>query len=168
VAKNLDEINTTADEFQTDSGQATDAQRLEEGRALADSGLTGGLAAQQSETADTQRNTAEKRQVRDFQRKRTEQTLFKTRTFEDLSRSSELATEDKEKGVKRVQFDLDSFIKDQDLDKEAERTKLEAERLQAVGQEQTNQAKLAYARYLANIRDPAQLAAASQIYGGIF
>lgn len=168
VAQNVADINQSADIFQTDTGVAADANRIAQARELAQSGLTGGLGAQQAETAQTQRNTAEKRQEQEFQKQRQQQDLFKTRTFEDLARSGELATKATEKGKTAAKFDLDAFIQGQGFEEQNTRNSLESNRLEAIGREQGNRSKLAFNQYLANIRDPAQLLAASQIYGGAF
>jgi hypothetical protein len=168
VSQNQADINQNADQFQTDTGQAFDANRIAQADQIAKSGLSGGLAAQQGEAAQIQGNTAEKRQEQQFQKQRDAQELFKTRTFEDLARSGELATQAEAKGERQAQFDLNNFIQDQGLAETQKRNELEASRLQQVGAETQNQAKLAFQRYLANIRDPAQLAAAAQLYGGSF
>lgn len=168
MAQNVADINQSADIFQTDTGTAADANRIAQARELAQSGLTGGLGAQQAETAQTQRNTAEKRQEQEFQKNRTQQELFKTRTFEDLARSGELATKATEKGKTAAKFDLDAFIQGQGFEEQRTRSSLEADRLQAISREQGNRSKLAFNQYLANIRDPQQLLLASQIYGGAF
>lgn len=168
VATNQADINQAADTFQTDTGQAADAARINEARQLAQSGLSGGLGAQQQEATQTQRNTAEKRQEQDFQKQRTQQELFKTRTFEDLANSGELATKATEKGKTAAKFDLDSFIQNQGFEAESKKSTLEAARLGAVASEQQNRAKIAYSQYLAGIRDPAALQAAAQIYGSAF
>lgn len=168
VAQNQADINQQADIFQTDTGQAADAARIAQARQLAQSGLTGGMGSQQQEAAATQRNTVEKRQEQQFQQQRQQQELFKTRTFEDLARSGELATQARQKGEKAAKFDLDSFIKNQGFETEAKKATLESQRQSQVLQEQQNQARLAYNQYLARIRDPAQLAAAASLYGGSF
>lgn len=168
VAQKQADINQGADQFQTDTGQAFDANRIAQARQLAAGGDIGGLDAQQQEGAQLQRNTAEKRQEQQFQQQRNAQELFKTRTFEDLARSGDLATQAEAKGEKAAQFDLNSYMQNAGFAEQNKRGELEAQRLQAVAAEQQNQAKLAYQRYLANIRDPAQLAMASQIYGGAF
>lgn len=168
VAQNQADINQGADVFQTDTGQAADAARIAQARELAQSGLTGGLGAQQKEAATTQRNTAEKRQEQEFQKNRQEQELFKTRTFEDLARSGELATKATAKGKKAAKFDLDVFIKNQGFQEKSTRQSLEQQRLEAIQRDQQTRQANAYAQYLAGIRDPAQLLAAQQLYGGVF
>lgn len=168
VAQNQADINQAADVFQTDTGVAADANRITQARQLAQAGLTGGLGAQQQETATTTRNTAEKRQEQEFQKNRDQQELFKTRTFEDLARSGELATKATEKGKTAAKFDLDSFIQNQGFQEQSQRQSLEAQRLEAIQRDQKTRQANAYAQYLASIRNPAQLLAAQQSYGGIF
>jgi hypothetical protein len=165
VGQNIADITQAEDQFQTDAGQAFDANRLATARTA---GGEGGLAAQEDEAAIAQRNTVEGRQAEQVKQQRQQQQLFKTRTFEDLGRSGELATKAKVKGEKAVKFDLDNFIKMQGFEEESTKGELEAQRLERVTQEAGNQAKLAYTRYLAGIADPAQLAAAAATYGGVF
>ena len=164
VATNIAEVNQTADEFQTDSGQEFDQARLE----IARQASTGGLGAQKTEGATKTRNTQEGRQVQKFEVAKQQQELFKTRTFEDLAKSSELAKTNTEKGKKQAKFDLDSYIESADFEEKAQRNSLEQDRLQAVAREQGNQGKLLFNQYLAGISNPAQLQAAVGTYGGSF
>lgn len=164
VAANIAEVNQTADEFQTDSGQEFDANRLD----LARSVTGGGLGAQKLEKAKESRNTTESRQVQKFQTAKANQELFKTRSFDDLARSGVLAGEATEKGKAAEKFDLDSYIQDSEFVEKNKRNELEQSRLQAISQEQGNQAKLLFNQYLAGIKDPAKYQAAIQTYSGAF
>jgi hypothetical protein len=168
VATDVANINQQEDIFQTDTGQAADAGRIQQARDLAQSGLTGGMGAQQVESAVDKRNTAEARQGAEFDQARAQQELFKGRTFEDLARSGELATKAKEKGVTQATFDLDNYIKNQGFETESKKSELESSRLAQVLTEQSRQAKLLYQQYLSRISDPARLAAAASTYGGAF
>lgn len=168
VGQNQAEINQSADIFQTDTGTEAATGRIAQARDLAQRGLTGGLGAQEQETAQVQRNTVEGRQEQQLQTQRKAQELFKTRTFEDLARSGELAAKSTQKGKVAAKFDLDAFIQGQGFDEAEKKNSLEAGRLGAISSETQNRAKLAFNNYLANIRDPAQLLLASQTYGGAF
>ena len=110
TAKNLADINTTADQYQTDTGQKFAADRITQAGDLAKSGLTGGIGAQQTEASTLARNTAEARQGVKFQQGRVDQELSKARTFEDLARAGELAKSSATKGEKQANFDLGNFI----------------------------------------------------------
>lgn len=168
VAQNQGQINQTADEFQTDTGSAFDIARRAEAAAVAKAGLTGGLGAQQAEASQLTRNTAEKRQEGQFTEQRVQQELFKARTFEDLTKAAERAKTSAEKGKTAAKFDLDTYIQNQNFETEAERNTLEAQRLQGIGNEQQNQARLLVNSFINKISNPAQRQAAIQTYGGIF
>lgn len=161
VATNQAQINTTADQNQTDTGQAFDASRL----ALAKTASTGGLGAQQLEAAQTNRNTSEQRQEEGFTQKRQEQELFKTRSFEDLARSGALAGTSAEKGKKAANFDLDTYIQNAGFTEQDKRNELEQARLQAVSGEEDKQQKIITNNWINSIADPAQRQAALQAYG---
>lgn len=167
VALNQQEIAQNADQFQTDAGQQFDESRLDLARATAAGGLTGGLGAQKQVQATVARNTQEERQTQKFQQAKAAQDLFKTRTFEDLAKTDELNKVTGEKGKKQSKFDFDSFIQNLGFSEQNTRNTLEQERLQRIGDEQRNQAKLQFNQYLAGIRDPAQLQAAVQTYGSL-
>lgn len=164
VAQNLGDINTQADEFQTDVGQQFEQDRLNLARQVS----TGGLGQQTQETALSQQNVAEKRQEVKFQQARTQQELFKGRTMEDLLRSDELSKTAKVKGEKQVKFDLDNYIQSLGYQEQQTRNQLEQERLQRISGEAQTQAKLRFNQYLSRITNPAQLAAAVSTYGGAF
>lgn len=164
VATNQAQINQTADQFQTDSGQKFTADRL----ALAKASSGGGLGAQTIENATLGRNTAEKRQEQQFQQSREQQELSKVRTFEDLARSGELATTSKEKGVAQKNIDLANFIQNQDIETADKRNQLELERQARIGQEQSAQGKILVNNFLQSISNPAVNQAARQAYGNLF
>lgn len=168
TATNIGEINTAADQFQTDTGQQFDASRITQAEDLAKSGLTGGLGAQQAESSTLARNTTEGRQEQKFQNSRTAQELSKARNFEDISRAGELASQTKEKGVKQEKFDLASFIENQGFETNLKKTELEGQRLLAVLQKQSTIGKGLVANFIAAISDPAQRDAATRAYSGLF
>lgn len=168
VNKNITDVNVNADEFQTDSGEQFTDERLQQAREISAAGLTGGLGSQKAQKAVETRNKIETRQVRKFEEQKVAQQLFKTRTFQDLEKSDELNLSKSEKGKKQAKFDLDSYIEASNFDEQNKRNELEARRLEAIQTNQGAQSKLLFNNYLANIRDPRQLAAAMSTYGGIF
>lgn len=168
ASANIGNINTQADQFQTDNGQTFDATRLQQARDLSQSGLTGGLGAQQQEAAQQANATTEARAGAQTTQDVQAQQLAKARTFEDLAQSGALAQQSKEKGVKAAQVDLTDFITNQGFDLENEQQKLEQDRLKSISQEQQNQSKLLLNQFLAKISDPGQYTAAVNAYGGLF
>lgn len=164
VAQNIADVNQNADQFQTDSGQAFDAQRLD----LARNTSTGGLGQQKLETAQTTRNTQESRQVQKFQAAKDQQELFKTRSFDDLARSGKLAGESATKGKTAAKFDLDTYIQNAAFTEKDTRNKLEQSRQDEINQKARSYAKDAYASYIRNIVDPAQRLAGVAQYGSSF
>lgn len=164
TANNLGQINQTADEFQTDSGQQFNADRL----ALARVSSGGGLGAQQQEQAQLNRNTQEKRQETKFQTARDEQELLKARTFEDLARSGKLATSNRDKGVKQQQVDLANFIQNQGFETENKRNELERSRQSDILQNQSQQARQLFEKFISTLSDPGVQQATRQAYGGAF
>ncbi len=163
------DINTANDVNQLDTGNQFEDTRLAEARAQAAAGVLGSGAGNRStRAATTARNTTEGRQNEAFQEKRKEVELFKTRSFQDLAKSSELAGTGAEKSKKQAKFDLDSYIQNADFAEKDTRNKLEEQRLQRIADEQRNQAKLQFNNYLAKIKDPAQYEAAIRTYGGAF
>jgi hypothetical protein len=168
VAQNISQINTNADQFQTDSGQQFTADRLQQAKQISQSGLTGGLGAQQKEAVQTAQNTAEGRQTQQFQQQKFDQELTKARTFEDLARSGAIATKGAEKGKKQVQVDLANFLTNQKFETKKGKRNIKEERLQKLAQKQSDYGKLAVNRFIRSISDPAKRAAAQSAYGGIF
>lgn len=168
VAQNVAELGLQEDQFQTDTGEQFDQDRLQQARQQAASGVTGGLAAQQVEQAEKQRNVQEERQVKEFQTAKDQQQLFKNRTFDDLTRADKQTKEDTATKKKQEKFDLDNYIKSQKYNtKEFKRT-LEKSRLDQIKDTTGTYARSAYNRYLAGIADPLQIVAASQKYGSSF
>lgn len=113
VQNNTNTINNQTDQFQQDSGTAFDQQRQQQAAQIAQSGLTGsGLGSQQQQQATTQRNTAEGRQVQNFNQAKDAQQLLKTRTFEDLARSNTLGAAQTGHGKDTNALDLARYIED--------------------------------------------------------
>lgn len=165
---NIGQINTAADQLQTDSGSAYDAQRIADAKAIAASGSSGGFGAQILEAGQSANATAESRAGTQTQEQIQSQQLSKARTFEDLAKVGEMATQSKEKNVTAAKVDLANFIENQGFDIQSETQKLEQQRLQAVASEQQNQSKLLLNQFLSKISNPAQYQAAVNAYGGIF
>jgi len=168
VAKNIGDINTKADQFQTDSGQAFDAARIAEAKRAAVAGTTGGTAAAGQESLQTNNAITEQRQTDQFQEAKAQAELFKNRTFEDIAKSNAQATTSKEKNVKAAQFNLDTFLKNQQFDEQQTRNDLEKSRLGDIATNQQSQASLLYYDYLSKISDPLKYLAAVKTYGGAF
>lgn len=168
VAKNIGDINTKADQFQTDSGQSFDAARIAEARRAAVAGTTGGTAAAGQESLQTNNATVEQRQTDQFKEAKAQQELFKNRSFEDIARSNAQATTSKEKGTKQAQFNLDTFIKNQQFDEKQTRNELEKSRVSDVANNQQTQQSLLFYDWLSKISDPLKYMAAVNTYGGAF
>lgn len=175
VSANMGQINTAADEFQTDSGTENAIARIEEARNLAASGQTGGLAAQQQETTQANRNTSEKRQEAQFQTKRDEQQIFKARTFEDLGKALTRKTEDTATGKKKAKFDLDVYISQYGVGKDIKSSgynvkafadKNEQARQQAIAESQQEYARKNFEQFVSTLTNPGQALATRQKYGG--
>lgn len=162
-------INTANDNNQVDTGNTFEDQRLQAARDQATSGVLGsGAGNRATAVATTARNTTEGRQNDQFQEQRQQADLFKNRTFEDLAKSTELATTGEATKEKQATFDLDSYIQNAGFNEQDQRNKLEEARLQRVAQESGSQAKLLFNNYLAGISNPAQYEAAVRTYGGSF
>lgn len=168
TAQNLSEISNQADIFQTDSSQQFEQARQDLGDQAAASGLgPKGLGGQQVAQATQQQNTAEARQAQSFQRAKEQQNLFKNRTFEDLLRSDELAKTSATEGKKQAKFDIDSYLKNLNLETEQGTRSIETSRLSAqLGAESDARAKLVQ-NFIQSIKNPAQRQAAYSAYGGL-
>lgn len=167
AARNTAEINQNADEFQTDSGQKFATDRLATAKAVANSGLTGGLGAQQSEAAQIARNTTEKRAEDKSQQAREAQELAKVRTFADLERSGRFAGQAKESGVKQAQLNLADFIAEQAISLENKRIDLENQRRDEVNRTQAGLTKQGFQAFFNSISNPAQKNAFAKAYGSL-
>lgn len=162
-------INTQNDRNQVDTGTQFEDQRLAAARGQATAGTLGTNAGNRATTLATDaRNLTEGRQNQDFQAQRDQQALLKGRSLEDLLRSDTLSTQSEAKGEAQSKFDLDNYIQSLGYQEQQTRNSLEQERLQRVGQETQNQAKLGFNNYLSTIKNPAQYAAAVSTYGGSF
>lgn len=173
TATNIGQLNVAEDEFQTDTGTRAAIDRIVQSRELAKSGLTGGLGAQQVESAQTARNTDEKRQVAKFEQGRVEQNVAKARTFEDLTKTELRAGEKATTGKQKVKFDLDNYISQYGVGKDIGSSGYEVKRF-AQENEAKRQAAIAIAEetyrkrdfeeFLARLSDPLQRVATRQAY----
>lgn len=163
VAQNEAQINQTADQFQTDSGQKFATDRL----ALAKASSGGGLGAQTEENAQLARDTTEKRQEQTFQQNRDAQELSKARTFEDLARSGAQATTGEAKGEKQSQVDLANFIQNQGLDLTTKQNQLETQKQSDILAKSKEVSGTLVQNFINSISNPAQRQAALQAYGGL-
>lgn len=161
VNKNIADTNLQADQFQTDSGQQFNTDRL----AAAKNASTGGLGQKSLETAQANRNTQEGRQVAKFKDAVDTQNLFKQRTFDDLARSGELATKGETKGVAKENFDLESYITNAADAETQYRNEQNQKRLADIAQEQQRQDQLLTNSWIESIANPAQRNAARMAYG---
>lgn len=169
VLANEQQAGIQADRQQVDQGNQFNDARIAQAKQLATQGLTtSGTGSQQVTQAQDQRNLTESRQAEDQAQARQAQELFKARTFEDLARSSTLSKASEAQGEKQSQINWDKFVQQQGFDLTNKQQELEQNRLQAVGQETTNQAKLAVNSFIQSLSNPAQRLAAAQAYAGAF
>ncbi len=179
VATNIGQINTQGQQFQQDTGQQFNDARL----ALLRSGQTGvGLGAQQVAKQQAQRNTQEGRQVEAFNQAKQQQELYKTRTFEDIAKSSELATKGTGEQKKAVQLSLARYIQDSGVGQgntiadiiknsgtniKSQANALEAQRLQDILGQQGQYEKANYLSFLNTLTGQNKVNTA-QVYNGLF
>jgi hypothetical protein len=168
VGQQLGEIARTEDIFQTDTGQQFDEDRRTQARELAQSGVTGGLGAQQTEAGEQARATQEERQTEEFGQDRVAQELFKARTFEDLSRSDVLAKTTKQKGTERVKVDLNSFLKQSSLAQKREQSAIAKARKAELAAQTSKYGRQILNRQIQAISDPGRRVATSQAYSSAF
>lgn len=167
TATNEDNINTQADQFQTDSGTAATGDRLALAKANSAAGLTGGLGAQKLETQQATRDTTEARQDATFQQQKDVQELGKARTFEDLATSSNQAQQTNTTGKANNQFDLDSYLKLASDATDQYKTQNAAAEQQAILDDQKQIASNDFQTYLTGLSDPVRVATAAK-YNGAF
>lgn len=169
TATNLGQINTTADQFQTDAGAEADAQRIADAKQQAAGGLTGsGVGQGQTLQAQTTQNTAESRQGAQFTQQRQAQNLMKARTFEDLAAAGGLAKTSEVKGEKQIAFNLNTLVQNQKLAKAAKGTELKIEKQQAIEADTARRAQTKLNKLIQSIANPAQRDAARGAYGNAF
>lgn len=169
VLANEQQAGIKADQQQQDQGVQFDQARIAQAKQLATQGLTtSGLGGQQVEQSTDQRNTQESRQAADVAQQQQSQELFKSRTFEDLARSGELAKQSETKGETQANFDLNNYIAQQGRDLGAQKDTLEKQRIADVLAETKRQGQLAVNNFIQGLSNPAQITAAVQKYGSYF
>lgn len=103
------QINDAAGNYQTDQGLAFNNARL----ALARTGNVGsGLDVQGANQQAATQNTAEGRQIQSYDIQKQAQQLYKTRTYEDLSKTDVLSGRQNTLTKEQNQTDLNRFIQD--------------------------------------------------------
>lgn len=161
TAANLYDIANKEQNYQQDSGSAFDKSRLALLKGSGD--LGSGLDTQAVNEQQQARNTEEGRQAQSFDTQKAAQDLFKTRTFEDLSRGDTLATQQSGEKKTAVNLDLDRYIQDLQTDEKNQRNSLEAERQQAIYAEQQRQEQVGLQKFLSTLSGQ-QLINARQAY----
>lgn len=164
----IGDINLQSDQYQTDQGTAFDQSRRQDAVKQATQGLIGsGLGNQATTLATGDRNIQEARQGAAFQQQKDQTALAEGRTFEDLARSSSLATQGEAKGEKAAKFDLNNFIQNQGFDLTNFTNQNEERKQSAIEADAAQRRKLAFNDYINRITNPAQKLAAVQLYGGM-
>ncbi len=159
------QINTQADQFQTDSGNEFEDARAAMGQNVAAAGTgTAGIGKQQTNRLVKESATGEQRKEAEFQQNRDAQELFKTRSFEDLMKSDELAGLGAASGKERQKFNLDSYITNLGFETESGKGDIEQNRLSRLIQEEGNQSKALINAWVESIKDPGQRDAARRAY----
>lgn len=164
---NVSALADQAQQYQADTGQQFQNDRLQQARDLAAAGLTGGLGAQQQEATQQARNTAEQRQTQQTAQAQQQQELLKARKFEDLAISGNLATKSELKGEKQVQVDLANFIEKQGIELTAKRTDLARQRSADIVQKSQAIRSSLVQNFVNSIADPAARNAALKAYSGL-
>jgi hypothetical protein len=173
VATNEQLLGQQSQNFQQDTGQQFEQQRLAAARA---GNVGGGLDTQQQNLATAQANTQESRQSQSFDVQKQAQELFKTRTFEDIARSNELATKSTTQGKEKNAIDLSRYIQDYGIDPttgkygfavEQHQGELEQQRLGALLQEEQRQSQINFNNYVRTLKGARgqDIALTRQVYG---
>lgn len=169
VLTNEQQIGQQADQTQAEQGTQFDQARIAQAKQLASEGLTtSGLGTQQVLQSQTDRNTQEAQQADQNKQQVDAQELFKSRTLEDLGRSSQLAQQTETTGEKQANFDLGNYISQQSRDLKSEKSTLEQQRLDKVSSKASEIADQKINKFIQSIADPAQRQAAVQAYAGAF
>lgn len=159
-------INTANDQNQVDTGNQFEDARLAAAKGQATAGILGsGAGNRQTGQATTARNTTEGRQNEEFQQQRQQQELFKSRTFEDLAKSTELAGTAAAKGKTAAKFDLDSYIQNASDTELNYRNDQEIKRKADVANKEADKRELILNNWYATMSNPAQAEAARRAYG---
>lgn len=152
VTSALEKIGKNEEVFQTDEGQQFDTNYRKAAEELAAGGMaTSGIGKQSTADQIRLRNVSSQRQLDEFQGQREAKNLFKTRTFEDLTRGDNRATQLAESKTKAAQFDLDKYLEDLGFEETKFRQENEFQRLQSVFQESQTREKTGVEQFLAGL-----------------
>ena len=175
VQTNTDALNTGQTNYQADTGLNFDRARTALATNIAQGGTTeSGLGQQQVAGQQTARNVQEGRQVMNFNDQRTAQQLLKTRTFEDLARSNELATKQTGQNTTANNLNLARYIADYGADEgnygyntKQQQQSIEQQRLGAVLTNQGQQYGNLFNQYLGSLQGARgqDLALTRSVYG---
>lgn len=168
VTNNMSELANKEQNFQADSGQSFDRTLQALRGNVANAGLTtSGLGQQQVEGATAAQNTDEARKGESFNVERRNQQLFKTRTFEDLTRSDTMKQRETEFGKSQNKLDLDRYIEDQKYNEGLTRAQLETQRLIDIMTNTSEYAKSGFMNFLGSLGRGQKYQAALKSYGGL-
>lgn len=168
TATNEGQIAQKQDQFQTDSGSQFASDRVAQAAKTAASGLTGGIGAQQAESAQAAHNTTEARTTQAAADQTTAQELVKARTFQDLATSNKINTTKTTEGTAAADFNLDNWIQASKVATEKERTQNQIDRNQAIAADTKAIAAQKFSTFLQSISDPGKVNATYQKYSGSF
>lgn len=168
VTNNMSELANKEDNFQTDSGQSFDRTLQALRGNVANAGLTtSGLGQQQVAGATAAQNTDEARKAESFNVERRNQQLFKTRTFEDLSRSDKMKERETEFGKGQNKIDLDRYIEDQKYQEGNTRAEMEVQRLIDIMNNTRSYEQAGFRNFLGSLGQQKQ-GLALKSYGGYY
>jgi hypothetical protein len=166
---NVGQLNNQEENYQADQGSTFDKVRQTLAGNVTNAGLqASGLGAQQVADATKARNVQEGRAVESFHVQKQAQETAKNRTFDDLFRSDNQSTDQTGKKKDQIKINLDRFIQDQGTQLDQTKTSLEAQRLGDIINQEGQYAKLGFSTFLGTLRNPRDIALASQTYGGLF
>lgn len=109
------------------------------------------MGKQQTYDAIKLRNVTSQRQLDEFQGQRQAKELFKTRTFEDLTRGDAEATRLATNQTKANQFDLEDYLQNLAYDEQNKRFDIEMERQGKVLSEAQTQEQAGVEQFLAGL-----------------
>lgn len=169
VANNLNALGSQEQFYQQQEGQAFDQARTGLQQGIAQSGLTGsGLGAQREQQAISQRNAQSGQQVQSFNIQKQAQQTLKTRTFQDLAKSTELGTKQAGTQKEQNQLNLNRFIEDQATQLDQERKNQEIQKQADIQAAQGRYAKEQFVNALQGIGNQGTRLATQQAYAGLF
>lgn len=168
TTKNLGQIGEDEQLRQTAEGRMADRGERGLRDQVAEAGMSySGLGQQAIEESRTDRALTEKEKTTEVARKKEMQNLFKTRTFEDLSRGDTLKTQETDKGKTRAKqkYDYDTVITD--LETQMEEIKIEMDKMAEVSRKTGEYEKMGIQDFIGGLGTQAQKDRAAQVYGGM-